>query len=129
MGKVSKRCKQKSILQRTFLNSTNGISYKGNKTGKGGHSGRTWLFFCRRNAFWDIQTSTTIFLWTSVFPTMLQNSSKLIFPSSSLSANKIVLSTICWSWVSLRLDPTIIFSTYQTKVKINWFRFSWIRQL
>ena len=40
-----------------------------------------------------------------------QNSSKDIFPSPSASAWMIVLSTICWSWASLRLLPTIIFNT------------------
>merc|ERR1719370_646511 len=37
-----------------------------------------------------------------VFPTMSQNSSKLILPSSSLSAKRIVLSTICCNCVSFK---------------------------
>ena len=48
-----------------------------------------------------------------------QNSSKEIFPSSSLSANRIVLSTICWSWVSFKLLPTIIFNTYRKQISLN----------
>ena len=83
------------------------------------------------------QTSTTIFLWMSNPPTTCrrrevmsarrhwltgfcflplrltaQNSSKDILPSPSLSALMMVLSTICWSCVSFRLLPTIIFRTW-----------------
>lgn len=68
-----------------------------------------------RLVFWwhhPFYTSTTIFLWMSVLPTTEQNSSNEILPSSSLSANTIVLSTICCSCVSFRLLPTIIFSTF-----------------
>ena len=43
-----------------------------------------------------------------------QNSSKDILPSPSLSALIMVLSTICWSCVSFRLLPTIIFSTWKS---------------
>lgn len=43
-----------------------------------------------------------------------QNSLKEIFPSPSLSAFITVLSTICWSCVSLRLFPTIIFRTWNS---------------
>lgn len=39
------------------------------------------------------------------------NSSKEIFPSKSLSALIIVLSTSCYNYTSVRLVPTIIFST------------------
>lgn len=52
-----------------------------------------------------------ILILTSVFSTILVNSSKLILPSRSLSASMIVLSTICCSYTSFRLLPTIIFST------------------
>lgn len=43
-----------------------------------------------------------------------QNSSKDILPSPSLSAFIMVLSTICWSCVSFKLLPTIIFSTWKS---------------
>lgn len=59
-------------------------------------------------------TSTTIFLCISRPPTTAQNSSKDILPSPSLSALIMVLSTICWSCVSFRLLPTIIFSTWKS---------------
>lgn len=69
-----------------------------------------------------IYTSTTIFLWMSVLPTTEQNSSNEIFPSSSLSANRMVLSTICCSWVSFRLLPTIILRTCGNLLHLKkWF--------
>lgn len=43
-----------------------------------------------------------------------QNSSKDILPSPSLSALMMVLSTICWSWVSFKLFPTIILRTWKS---------------
>ena len=48
---------------------------------------------------------------TSRSLTISVNSSKLIFPSKSLSAFMIVLSTNCCNYTSLRLFPTIILST------------------
>ena len=37
-----------------------------------------------------------------------------IFFQLTLSYIMMVLSTICWSWVSLRLVPTIIFRTWNS---------------
>ena len=45
--------------------------------------------------------------------TMSENSWKLIMPSWSLSMSRMVLSTICCSCPSFRLDPTIICSTWR----------------
>ena len=50
----------------------------------------------------------------SSIPLTAQNSSKEIFPSPSVSAWMMVLSTICCSCVSFRLFPTIIFSTWNS---------------
>ena len=47
----------------------------------------------------------------TVFDTIALNSSKLSFPSPSLSASMIVLSTICCNCASFKLFPTIILST------------------
>lgn len=69
------------------------------------------------------KTNTFTFLCMNFKHNLLteQNSSKLILPSSSLSANKIVLSTICWSCVSFKLLPTIIFKTcWQTSDILFW---------
>ena len=52
-----------------------------------------------------------LMLTTSVISTILVDYSKLVLPSLSKSASMMVLSTICYSCWSLRLLPTIIFST------------------
>mmetsp|Transcript_21178 Transcript_21178/g.55074 ORF Transcript_21178/g.55074 Transcript_21178/m.55074 type:complete len:219 (-) Transcript_21178:88-744(-) len=47
-------------------------------------------------------------------PISAMNSSKEIFPSLSLSASMMVLSTICCSCTSVKFAPTIIFNTVKS---------------
>ena len=66
---------------------------------------------CKR--FYFIFTNSITYFISSI-PLTAQNSSKEIFPSPSVSAWMMVLSTICCSCVSFRLFPTIIFSTWNS---------------